>query len=947
MQQAPASNQDHEYTFGPYRLSPSARVLLNGGQPVRLSSRAFDLLRVLVERAGEVVTKEQLMALVWPSTVVEENNLRVHIGTLRKVLSDDQPGSRYVENVVGRGYSFVAPVVRHRIGAGAAADADSPDSTPPVAAALEPARLPLLQTRIIGRDQVLEQLSAQVAQHRCVTVAGPGGMGKTTIALATAEAAQAAFGRHIYFLDLAPVADPQRVVATLAVALGLPALDSDPLPAMLSLLRERRALIVFDSCEHLIDAVAALAARLLRDTRQLHLLATSREPLRIDDEWVHRLAPLEVPAPDAPGARAAGALSYSAVQLFAERAQAGSASFALDAANLAHVSDICRRLDGIPLAIELAAGRVEFYGVAGVAAQLQDCFALLVRGRRTALPRHQTLRATLDWSHDLLSPVEQVLLRRCAVFRGDFTLAAALAVITCERIGKAQALDTISSLHAKSLLSANTGTDTPCYRLLDTTRAYAFEKLLESGEAASVARRHAQYYSHLLGSAQGDWELLATADWVARYGRSIDHVRAALDWAFSTDGDIGIGTSLTSLSAPLWYQLSLMDEYCGRLQLALARAGEAGGLEPRCEMELQLALGHTLLHTQGALGDLQCAAAFGAALALARRLCDPGSTLRALWGTFADAVFRAEYAQALDYAEQFGAGAHASGDEALKVIYARLMALSLHYCGEQARARPYIDFVVGHPLNNQNRARNNGFQFDQKVSSLAIQGLVMWLQGEPSLALRTVRSSIEEGRQVGHAISLCFAATVAAVVALWSGERQAADDYVQLLLQQAGSGMLPNWHFWGRALRAGWLHNFAPGSPELEPLDELECSPFCGPLQREVMASLHPALLGAVAIERAADGRAGWCRAEIWRIQGERLLEAAGADAAAQAEALFQRGLALAREQSALGWELRCAISLVRRQPGPANMELLRQACGRYPADEQTADLRIARALQC
>lgn len=926
MESTGTANVEAELAFGPYRLAPAHRILLNDGRPVPLSGRAFDLLLALVERAGEVVSKEELIARVWPSTIVEENNLRVHIGTLRKVLCPGESGMRYVENVVGRGYSFVAPVTRisHAIRT--------------TVLHQDIVRLPMLQTRLIGRDHVRDQLTALVGQHRCVTIVGPGGIGKTTIALAVAETLASVFGEHTYFLDLAPVTDAHLVVSTVAVALGLPVLGEDPLPSLRAFLRDKQAFLIFDSCEHVIEAVAELVEQLLADSPPLHILATSREPLRAAGERLHRLEALAVP-PQAVSREQA--LDYPAVQLFAERAMASMNGLDLSSESLRHIVDICRRLDGIPLAIELAAGRADFFGVAALSEQLEDCFNTLVRGRRTALPRHQTLRATLDWSFDRLPHDEQILLQRFSIFRGGFTLEAAVDVVTCDGISKALALEGFANLHAKSLLSTDADQNTMLYRLLDTTRAYAAEKLAESGNTNQVARRYADYCRRLLANAQSDWETRSTRDWLLRYGRGIDHVRAGLDWAFSHQGDVVLGVTLTVLSAPLWYQLSLMSEYRHRLETALAAIASDDPEARRWEMQLNLALGHTLLHTCG--GDADCTTAFATTLRLAEQLADVGSYMRGLWGAFTDAIFQGDYANALDFAEQFGSYADQYAGEAERVIHARLKSLALHYLGRQNEARTYADLVVRHPLTLAARAQNNGFQFDQRVSSLAIQSLVLWMQGLPDQALKITGAAVDEGQDADHGISLCFALTVACSVASWSGAQALAQQWTTMLLDVSSRSMLPNWHYWGRIFQTAWLLEYAPDEAGREALATLEQSPFFGPLQSEVMASLHPALLTQLASLRAEDGRAGWCSAEIMRHQ------AAARSDLMERESQLQAALQVARAQGAKGFELRAATAMAAlwRQQGRAQpaLALLGPVHEQFTEGWATRDLQAAAAL--
>jgi predicted ATPase/DNA-binding winged helix-turn-helix (wHTH) protein len=951
---------DTIFLFGPFRLVPAERALYGSGGAVRLHGRAFDLLLALVERAGEVVAKEELLARVWPQTFVEEGNLRVHVAALRKVLQDDS-GHPYVDNVVGRGYSFVAPVRRQA--------ALAPAPAPAVAPLRIPATVPLLQQpRLFGRRDTLQRLDELLSQCRLVTVAGPGGMGKTSVALAAA-ARCAALGEPVHVLDMAPLADAAQLGGALAVVLGVPALAQDPVPGLLAHLRGVQALLVFDNCEHVIDAAAALAERLLRDTTGIRILATSREPLRAEGECVHRLPPLALPGPHEDGAAQFAALAASpAVQLFVERAANGMDGFRLTHDNAECVADICRRLDGIPLAIELAAGRAEFFGVQGLAARLEDCFAVLTRGRRTALPRHQTLRATLDWSYDMLPPLEQAILRRFAVFRAPFGLDCAIDVVRCEQADHGFVTDSIANLAAKSLLSVDSSGRETVYRLLGTTRAYALDKLCASGELDWVSRRYAQRCCALMEQAQGAFDELPLAQWLARYGASIGHVRAALDWALGdaaapempdmppcvdgeaadrvADADLrfALGLRLCAASATLWYQLSLMDEYRRRLEQAMRRV-RGMRIDSGTEMRLQLAMGHALVHVGGQADSRRRAEAFARALALAEHAGDGAARMAALWGCYTDAIFGGDYQGALGFAERYGAAAVHSGELA-QVGHARMLARSMHYLGHQQRARAHVDYVARHPLSHRRHALHRGFQFDQHISTLAIQGRVLWLQGYPEQAAQVARQCVDDAMRVGHGISLCFALLLGCTVATWSGDAREAGRYTELILEHSRRCSLPHWHFWGEgfAIAQRLLEDgIDAGDPAIPALHQ---SPYCGDLQVDVMATLHPRLLSARAIARADAGQAGWSCAEVLRSWGESLRRGGSPEQAGQ---LFQRALGIAREQGAAAWELRAAISLarLRQAQGRAGEALapLQAAYASFSEGFETRDLRLAREL--
>jgi predicted ATPase/DNA-binding winged helix-turn-helix (wHTH) protein len=484
----PLSKSDaRTVSFDTFELIPAQRLLLDAGKPLRLGSRAFEILVALIEHAGKTVSKEALIARVWPKTVVEECNLRVHVGALRKALGQGQVDNRYIENVAGRGYSFVAPLTRSlkdtteirfdHTGAGTTKHSRN---------------LPVLLTRVIGRDKTLALLEIMLKSHRLVTIVGPGGMGKTTVALPVAHSVARGFEHGACFSDLALLSDPAPLPGTLAASLGIPTCASGYAANLIDFLRDKHMLIVLDTCEHLIDAVARLAEEILQSAPQVCILATSREPLRAKGEWLYRLPPL---ASKTSSARptAADALGCASVQLFYERACASLDSFHLTDEVAPTIAQLCRKLDGLPLAIELAAASVERFGLHDLLAHLDERLHLLCRGLRTAHPRHQTLPAMLEWSHDTLSDLERTVFRRLAVFKGDFTLQSSGMVVRCPQLTATDIHRGVARLTEKSLLSADIRGDVVYYRLLDPTRAYAFGKLLASGETRAIQKQHAEH----------------------------------------------------------------------------------------------------------------------------------------------------------------------------------------------------------------------------------------------------------------------------------------------------------------------------------------------------------------------------------------------------------------------------------------------------------------------
>ena len=534
--------------FGRFELQPAERRLLEDGRPVVLGARAFDLLVMLVERAGQLVAKNDLLMLVWPGLVVEENNLQVQISALRKVL-----GQSAVATVPGRGYRFELSV--EPADAFAAQTARSKPAT--AAAAPGPLRartnLPAGHLSLYGRAQDLATIKALLRKHVVVTIVGAGGIGKTRVAQAVAAdiavESAADFRDGVWWVELAALSDGALVPTTVAHALGvkLPG-DRPAVEAAVSLLASQRLLLVLDNCEHLAESVAEFVESVRAAAPQVRILVTSQETLKTVDEHIYRLGGLTVPVDDG----AANALQAGAIELFVARAQGADPNFALTPAQAPAVIEICRRLDGIPLAIELAAARLPLLGVEGLRTRLDERFNILTAGARVVLRRHQTLRSTLEWSHGLLTAEEQTVFRRLGVFAGSFTLEAAQHVVSDERIDMWAALDHLGALVDKSLVLAE-GDPVPRYRLLETTRAYALERLAEAGETERMLRRHAEAILALLAAYEKDdrrWRKTPadTAPLVAE----IDNLRAALAWVVTAAAGADLVIPLAGVSYHVW-----------------------------------------------------------------------------------------------------------------------------------------------------------------------------------------------------------------------------------------------------------------------------------------------------------------------------------------------------------------------------------------------------------
>src|ERR1700722_11139071 len=491
---------DGGLSFGPFKLLASERLLTKQGVPVELGARALDILVVLTSTPNEIVSKKDLLSRVWPDVIVEEGSLRFHMNGLRKALGDGQGGARYITTLPGRGYCFVAPVSRP----------PGPNhNVPAIAGKFPHANLPSRLSRVIGRDEDVLKLSAQLNASRFVTIVSSGGVGKTTVAIAVGQHLFDAFSGALLFGDLGLLSNPELVTPSMASMPGLSVQSSDATPILISYLRDKRILLILDTCEHLVEAVAPLAATIIDAAPQVHILATSREALRVEGEHVYRLDALACP-PDDPELTAAAVRTFPATQLFMERAAASGVRLEVSDAEAPIVASICRKLDGVALAIELAARRVESYGLQQTAALLDQRLTLLWLGSRTAPQRQKTLQATLDWSFGLLTELERVALRRLAVFVGHFTLDAALEVVTSATLDRSNVLSAVDSLVAKSIVATSPLGAMMRYRLLDTPRAYVLESDIGDVEAADLAVRHAAYYRRWLEQAGTEWSGLTS-----------------------------------------------------------------------------------------------------------------------------------------------------------------------------------------------------------------------------------------------------------------------------------------------------------------------------------------------------------------------------------------------------------------------------------------------------
>jgi predicted ATPase/DNA-binding winged helix-turn-helix (wHTH) protein len=936
------------FAFGPFRLLPTQRTLFDAGKPLRLGSRALDILITLVEHAGETVRKDELMARAWPDTMVDEASLRVHISALRKTLGDGRSGNRFISNVAGRGYSFVAPTSREH----------TERLADPPSEAIRGNDIPASLTRIIGRDATIAALAGRLARHRLLTIVGPGGIGKTTVAAAVAEAARASYADGVWFVGLASLPGPDLVPSTVGAVLGIPLPGTDPVAGLTAWLRNKQALIVLDNCEHVIGAVATLAEQIVKSAPHACILATSREPLRAEGEWRHRLAALEVPL-DPTHLTTSEALRYSAVQLFNERALATADEFAIDDDDLPALVEICRRLDGVPLALELAAAHVGVLGINGLAARLDDHLALLIQGRRTALPRHQTLRATLDWSYDLLPETEQVILRRLAVFHGNFTTDAAGAVAADHALTPHRVVNGIADLVDKSLIAADIGGDIPYYHLLEMTRTYALERLQISGEREPVVRLHADYYHALFARAGAGASARSKGEWLADYGRQTDNLRAALDWAFAPSGDAALGVALAAVATDFWIAMSLLSECCDWGLKAVAQLGPAEGT---CEeMKLQCGLGQSLTYSRGMRPDAR--AALTRALTLAEALADFNYQFRAIWGLWFFALRVVDFRECLAQSHKCERLAATADDRTASATADLMSGIARYYLGEHAAAAANLQrsrATYPMAMRDGDLIRHGT---DLMSSALCYQAVTFWSLGFADQAFRAGRAAIAEARAINHPASLCIAlAAPSSILLVKMGYLEEAERCIVELIDHSERHSLTPYHAFGLCSKGGLVAasgNVAEaerllrfGLQRSREVAYLLFDAFFRGELAAVLASAGRVDEGLVEIDAALryaeESESLWCMPEILRIKGELLAKRAGADAGA-AEECFRRSLDWARRQQALSWELRAAMSLARfwhrRNRSREARALLDGVYRGFTEGFDTADLQAAKVL--
>jgi predicted ATPase/DNA-binding winged helix-turn-helix (wHTH) protein len=923
------------------------RELRFRGGAVPIGSRAFEILEVLVRSGGELVNKYSLMEQVWPGAVVEENTLQFHISAIRKVLGSDRG---LLKTVSGRGYRLLgrwdvreATELGHRLGVAER----KPDQ-------LFRTNVPIAGSALIGRSAPRQHLLEALSAYRVITLTGPGGIGKSVLALEIARSIFPTLGGDCWLVDLASLSDPALVPAAVSTVLGLRLEGSEiSAEAVARTLDREKVMLVLDNCEHLVEGAAKLAEATVRMCPNASVLATSREILRIEGEYVYRVPPLDVPPlhqEDEGIVR-----EYSAVQLFNVRLMALNAGLPADPESVPLTVAICRHLDGIPLAIEFAAAGVASLGLQQTADLLSDRFSLLTAGRRTALPRHQTLRATLDWSYELLPESERTLLRRLATCAGGFTLETATAVMDDAGATVSVVAEGIASLVAKSLLSLDTSVSSGRWRLLETIRAYALVKLEESGEADRVARRHAAFFRDLFTPAIVG--LFVETHNLPRYVREIDNMRAALDWAFSRGPKkVDIGVRLAVVAAPVLLAMSMLPE-CHRWseQALLALDDVMRGQAE--EMHLQANLGFSLMLMHGP--SKVAIAALNRSLGIADERGDVLYQMSLLaWLT----IFYSRngaFKPALHCARRSSAVANIIGDGPAISLAHFLLGNSLHILGDLEAARVELEAA----LRYRQDARRTGvvyLGFYHDVLSRIYLANTRCLQGYLSQAVQQAREAVKDTQDIDHPLALSIILRQAVLLFLWIGDLAGAEQLIDWYAANARLHALAPQMTVGRALKGALAVRRGDAQHGVEILrgciTELHEVRY---KMIEVNISLAEGLsvIGCVTesisliddgIREAESNGNGIYMPELLRVKGNFLL-ATPSTHVDQAEMCFTQSLELSRQQGARVWELRTSTDLAKLMAAQGRREdaraLLEPVFTWFVEGLETHHLKVAERL--
>lgn len=930
-------------SFGDWALDLTNEIFLKGDKRVPLTKRAFQVLVTLVKAKGELVTKDQLLDEVWRGVIVEENNLQAQISTLRRKLGSDR---RLISTEFGIGYRFLGEIKASEI-----------SDTNQEISVIRPNKIVSREQKlppILGRERELTQLTGLLSENQLVTITGTAGMGKTRLAKELAFAHTTHFEEGAKFVELAAIQENRHVSAAILSQLDVHSSFDLLSPEDISRLSSTNIFLVIDNCEHIIDAVAESISKLLLHAPNLTILTTSQEPLNIDGEHQFQLTPLQLPEklpdsgnePDSP-----------AVQLFCRHASAIQFGFSPTTEQLATITSICRQLDGLPLAIELAAARITLFSLNDIERSLSERLIYLTSGKRSSDPRHKTLMGAIDWSFRLLTEFEKQLFQCLSVFANKFTLTNVIQLYQSleknAEIEEWEIAEGINNLLSKSLLQKSiSAEDISSFYFLESLKIFANHKLKESDKHNKLKRAHAQIFRQQTEQANYDWIEMPSDRWNLKYQAQINDLCLALDWAVIEKNDLTLGIQILKNTPAFWITFSMYDECRRYIEPILNTYTYVDyqhlTISAQEIMHLNCALGKALTWSKGPIQETQLS--WERTLEIGHELEDREAQLQAHYGLWLYCLRTNQFRKALGHAKSFSAIAErVSPDYDAIATGIRIEGVAKHYLGQHRCAieklERSIKLMETYPSNQPYR-----FGLDQLVAAKAFASRVYWILGKTHIAMDVARSSLERAYELNHVCSICCSlAEGICMVAFLNNNIEQVSELATELKQLSSNSNLNLWNTYSE-LYITWVESNTLNSDSLR-------SAFAGKISSLTQKKLHwlystllfeaivkagmDELLKALRIEDIL-GTEHWAK-PIYIFHVSDL-----APDEAQKKSLIEQSMSVAREEGAYSWLLRLQVHLAEKslvETGTIEHSTLSEALTMVEINTHVADVRRAQKL--
>lgn len=903
-----------EMHFAEWQIWPQLRILLHRGKPVRISARAFDVLVVLLKAEGKAVSKEALLTQVWGNEIVEENNLQAHISAIRRVLGHDR---HLLVTEFGCGYRFSSNSV--------------PLPTPAKPALPAPVITPVLAS-ILGREKAVQEVCALLNQHQLVTITGSGGVGKTRLAWEVVNHLHTHFPDGTGVAELAHITEASGLLSVFSQALHLPLATVEQDADLRQQLARRRCLLLIDNGEHVINALEPVITLLLTLAPHIKLLLTSQVALQIAGEQQYLLTPLQVPERDVTDNLAL--MSFASVRLFIERVQANRHDFHPSNSELSMIGELCRHLDGLPLAIELAASRLPVMSVSEIYSRLEDRFQLLSNTQRSRVPRHQKIVTTLEWTYQLLNAREQQLFRTLGIFTDTFSVKSVNDFLGTQDKHCWQVIDDLQRLLALSLIQATSQVPVTRFRLLETMRQFACNKLRHAGEYDGLMARFTGHYNVLVAQAQNAWLTLPTQQWRERYRHILNDLRRVLQHTLTEGHDASAGLEILQAMTPFWIEYSLYDE-CQRHIYPLLDERSPIALTLRQRMNLCAAAGKASTWAKGPTPETH--SAWQTALTLAEKLDDKEIRLQAHYGLWLYYLRTGELNKSRQHAQSMCELARAINDAEAQATGLRILGVSLHFAGQHVAGRNNLLQSLAW-YDRQNVSHAFRFGLDQESAGLAFLSRLLWVQGEYQAAKEMAWRGVKKAARLQHVCSLCCAlAEGACMTAALDRNPRRVIKAANWLIRLAEQHDLYFWKTYGELFLV-WARRFSHREVSqttlFSSLRAMGLDWQYSPLLSEIDTSLSQ--------QTAWRDHENWCAPELMRLSATHL-------PLQEQRLLLEQALSKARQQQAHGWALRIAYSLatLQAQAGEtlAAKHLIEHVLQDVEGADRATDVRNAIAL--